>query len=237
MFEVNFDESYDGVGDVLWSVAGWIGPESAWQSLNRQWDEVFSRYPVSYFHATDCEGGHRDYKGWNERDKDSLRFSLIHAIESVRLTGISCAINVREAPHIATRPEPYFYGMEYCIVEALRKTPSGEKMRIVFGKHDNANGKPKEVLNLLRASLDFECADRISSDEPKPGLNKHIPGLQAADMLAYETYKHARGLMAGAPTRKFYSRLEPMVLSSQFFNGSEIQMLIQERAKLEDAKG
>ena len=95
MFNCYFDESFDGRGDIVWAVAGWVGPESAWQFLNDRWDDVLCTYCLGDFHANQCEGGYRDFENWDQDRKDSLRHSLIDILEESRLAGISTAINFR----------------------------------------------------------------------------------------------------------------------------------------------
>jgi uncharacterized protein DUF3800 len=239
MFEAYFDESFDGQGDIVWAVAGWVAPESAWQSFNSHWDEMLCKYCIPAFHASDCEGAHRDFKGWEDNIKNDLRNEALLIIEDAGLNGISAAINFREHPEkVTNNRDRYLYAIQYCLIEAFRKVPDGEKLRIVFGKTVNANGHVLALVSLLRHCQYYEAADKISSDPPKPDFARNVFGLQAADFLAYETYKNARSLLEGQQLeRPFHVSLSLLTPTSQYFNGDDIDMLIEERNLLNGTTG
>jgi hypothetical protein len=245
MFHAYFDDSKDALDSVVMVAAGWVAGELAWEGFNEAWDTALYRKGLTEFKAADCEGGYGEFKG--RPDGDEIRSTLIALIEEYGLSGIAGAVNTAECgdalnrvrrtladaqgqPSSGTKiPVGYLVCMQYCLVEAYRMTPTGQKLQVVFDKQAGASGRIPQMVQCLKRSAQFEAADRISDNEPQSKDSRSLPGLQAADLLAYETNRHAAALIRDQPiVRVWHDRLEPLVAHQQYFSGDAVKMIVAE---------
>lgn len=243
MFNGCFDDSSDGLGSVVSVAAGWVADEDTWVGFNQAWDKEL-RDEIDEFHAVDCDKPNGQFKDWSIERRDDLRLRLLHVIHSYKLSGLVVAINVEGAQEVIGRAKRFLGGpnydghkipadfllcMQYCLVEAYRMTPVGEIIQIAFDKKTGANGRVPDLVKLLRAQV-FESADRISKRPPEPKDSKDVPGLQAADMLAYEVKRHAEcGIKKWAHNRWIYKELTQHIVHGRYFcDDAEVATLVNE---------
>src|SRR5579871_5052507 len=63
------DESYD---NDIFTLAGALASEESWAALTRRWQARCSKDGISWFHATDCAGGRREFAGLTESTRIAL---------------------------------------------------------------------------------------------------------------------------------------------------------------------
>jgi hypothetical protein len=245
MFHAYFDDSKDAADTIVTVAAGWVADGRAWDGFNEAWETVLYRKQLSEFKAADCEGGFREYKG--RTDRDELRHTLIALVAQYGLSGVACAVNTTECDHAIDRarrefasaqvqwssgqkiPVGYLLCMRYCLVEAYRMTPEGEKLYVVFDQQAGAIGRVPHLVRRLKRDPSFEAADRISDNEPRSKDSLELPGLQAADLLAYETMRHAEAQIRGqSGDRIWHELLAPLTLHARYVGGDEIALLLAE---------
>jgi hypothetical protein len=214
-----WDDSFD---EQIHVVGGYLAPQ-------RIWDEVFSPawkgvitnapHPISEFKSSDCRLRNGEYRSWTGEEVESLTSQLVSVILGTPLyAGVSVAFiwpgNPDPGSPKARRwrrqlaREGYRQCIRFCLAEALSlsdQLPETEKIRLVFdnrGKFFQAMQKSfDEAIEILGPSLAGKVEPPIMMD------SKQAAPLQAADLLAYETYREVIGRMEDLPPSSILERL------------------------------
>lgn len=201
VLQFKFDESYDRQ---IMSVGGWIANEHEWKRLETRWQrridfENARNRPdqqINRFHGTEmnCRAG--EFKNW---DKEMcLQFSkkLIKQIGNRKMGAISIGCNMdsirtvfpgSDAEGMARRT--YLLCMKQMMVEIahiMEETFPGDSVLLIHD-HGNWDEAVLQAYNLMMDEPDWRGRGLFDGLLAKSG--KEAVGLQAADMIAYETFK------------------------------------------------
>jgi hypothetical protein len=208
-----FDESGIDEGSPYCVVAGYVSGKRQWGKFELKWGAVLKEYGVTEFHAKHFFGRDSDgrrvgeYRDWNDSKADRYLDQLTCIIEeSENVIPLSCTVE-RSAWNQASYGErrfitgaafrwshkfvtpgaeskPYFVGFQICVTNAERYCPDRAKIHFVFDLNEQYVGYGQCVYEQLRDTL----GDKLG---PVTFMESHeaIP-IQAADLLAYMTYKH-----------------------------------------------
>lgn len=225
-----FDESADGMQSRIFAVAGWVGWEGDWLLIEPQWSEILAAVGIKTFHMKDCESHWGEFRGWTPEQKVKLVSDLIGLIERSGvpphgLVGFWSGVDIRDYDALVRgRPlpwedDPYFLCFLHCVKQILPFTdglPEGVKIDFVFDRNEKLRKR------LLAA---YEQARSLPDLEPYRGRfgtaifssRAESIGLQVADLLAYECYKHQDNIASDAPRpqRMSLKRLKARVSYSQ----------------------
>jgi hypothetical protein len=201
VLQFKFDESYD---DQVMSVGGWIGNELEWKRLESVWQrridfENARNLPdrqITRFHATEmnCKGG--EYKSWDKEMCLQLSKKLIHMIAKRKMGAIAigCDMNaIREifpgGDERGLLRRSYVLCMKQLMVSIAHILEDYFPNDHVLLIHDHNNWDEDALhgYNLLIDDPDWGTRGLFKGLLSKTG--KDDVGLQAADMMAYESFK------------------------------------------------
>jgi hypothetical protein len=180
-------------------VAGYWGLARHWETLGGLWNAKLKEYGLGEFHAEDCEQNHGEFKDRNDRRE--IRDAFIEIITHSTIHGYFHALDLRFWDPLATEIErlrfpmgdPYYIAFQMALegvsVDADRFGPD-ERVAFVFDdRHDS--GKALGLFRDLKYGRNpafAQMAQRLGT-VAFVGSNE-FPGLQAADLLAYEAHKY-----------------------------------------------
>ncbi len=178
------------------AVCGFVGTTIEWSRLERPWAENLRTSRVSVFHATDCENGDGEFFGKNKAIRDALISGLSGELSKRELDVVVCGVAKKEwdqrAPaKIKERFQtPYHFCLEFVLQKlntwSLAKAGC-EPIAMVFADHQQYRARTMEVYEHYIYSGEFPHLGFLSFGKPKCLIQ-----LQAADLLAHETYKYMR---------------------------------------------
>jgi hypothetical protein len=183
----------------VFGVAGYWGLARDWEAFETLWNAKLKEYGLTEFHAVDCEQGHGEFEGRTDRKR--IRDAFIEIITHSMIHGYFHALDLRSWDPLADQishlrfpmGDPYYIAFQMALegvsADADRVAPD-ERVAFVFDdRHDS--GKALGLFRDLKYSTNPEFARiaRRLGTVAFPG-SKEFPGLQAADLLAYEAQKY-----------------------------------------------
>jgi hypothetical protein len=190
---------------VLW--AGFIAPEEAWLKFDEEWRAILVRENVSAFHMYDCENALGEFDRWNRARSDLVIGDLRQVIIQSGLFGVGTAIPRTVWEEVVTGPRAPLMGpiedfaLSSCMRHAIslsRNFIPDSDLSIVFDDRGIESRSIQRIVEFYQkstisnptlASVTFQKCNRFS-------------GLQAADMLAWETYRYTlKWIQAGERQR------------------------------------
>jgi hypothetical protein len=226
-----FDESYDREHSHVFALAGWTAWNTEWERLNSEWRAVLAEYGIADLHMRDYESGWGQYKGWERTRKIEFLSALIDtfgegsASPSSGPLGFWSALPLKDYErYVGGRPLKWedhhsFVCFVHCISRMLpftRGMPQGVKIDFVFDSNPNLETRTRAIFSQLPFLPEFaEFHHRFG--DVRFASRRDTPPLQAADLLAYECYKHVVNASAGfrRPKRKSLVRIESRIAHSE----------------------
>ncbi len=224
------------------AVAGLIGGEKNWKKFDREWRKVLEALDVPYFHAVECEHGKGEFYGLDVARRGRIVDRLVGVILDSPLQ--PCAYGV-VVPHFNEmsldfrthftngHPDiPYYLCLYHTFVSeshAADDLPQSEQVYFLFEKQDEFEADARAAFDEFKKGPHWpnhyrlgEC-QFISKEE-----DYKYPGLQAADLLAYEMYRHL-------DNRHFQPDLKPEWKVRSAFNA--LQTKLKGHSKYYDRAG
>lgn len=202
-----FDESGTHGDPDVFMLAGYVGPERAWISLEADWIAELTKRPcpLDWYHRVDAEHGkgefqktpeHKHY--WDRTRRDALTKTLAGIVSRYRLFGFCVALKVREfkahfVPNLKGKHErvfkdPYLFcfhtAMDWMFETLPPRLPKREKVSFVFSENEPVLGSvARRYCKIIRRSRRGDVFHMIGFAP----MHQCVP-LQVADLLAYESY-------------------------------------------------
>lgn len=190
-----FDESGHSSEGGFVSIAAFVAQEDLWATFNVRWNAVLERHGVPYLHATDLTNFKRIYKDWDEERRRSLAADLIDVIHSCgRIAAVGAVLSIDDYRALtedqqARLRDPFFPLFQEVVrgtaIEALFQ-PSDVKVKMVFSQQDAFGPQAQQLWHLMRQTIDI----RKRFDVFEFANMRSVPGLQAADLLAFELRRY-----------------------------------------------
>jgi len=202
-------------------VAGYWATARAWEGVEALWTARLKALGLTEFHAADCEHGKGEYE--DRTDRPAIRESFIEIIDRSLIHGIVCAIDLRgwdpfadEVAHLRRAGgmgAPYYVAFQMAmeaITGAVSCFSPEERVALVFDDRPDAGKALRLYQDLKNTTIpDFErIASRLGS--VTNAASEEHPGLQAADLLAYEANKYLveiRWAVSPKPVRSGWPKL------------------------------
>ncbi|HYP25074.1 MAG TPA: DUF3800 domain-containing protein [Blastocatellia bacterium] len=206
MFSAYFDESGmhtggSGGASRMAVVAGFVAKDEQWAKLSDEWKVVLGRKHIDCFDMNKFEGGYGPFAGMDDNDKGVLLDQLLSLIDVRATAGIAGGLLISDYNEIITDNvrrgvgEPYAVCGQLCLMRLRRwadKHDYQEAIPLFFEDGAHHKGQLLTAFDLIKKHPKLNRPYRVSSltflDK-----RKH-PALQAADILAYATYR--RGLVS-----------------------------------------
>lgn len=200
-FSAYFDESTNKNSPII-AVAGYVAPEEQWREFAWQWEKVRERQAVKAFHWVDLENQVKDFRrewGWTNSRKLKVQKQLIKIIKDRVSVSIHIAVNVKDYEEITREypssytESPYTYAARNAVAMAgnwARGCGLTEPLAYIIER--STKGYKKELRKGFEKVVEDEQLCRnmligtLTTDADK---FQNLP-LQAADAIAYETWKH-----------------------------------------------
>lgn len=200
-----FDGSNTHAGARIWTLCGFLGEEAAFAELQDEWIRILNLpcWPkrLSRFHMVDCAHGEGEFVGWSFAERLAIFGDLVSVILSCRLAALGSVVITEDFEQLEPEElallrseglgQPLDLSIQYIFqrsISATRETTEDGELGILF---DNEN---PEVRN--------RCLDFCDLYKKRFGFDKWLAGigfgenvkfapLQAADILAYCTYRYS----------------------------------------------
>jgi hypothetical protein len=187
------------------AIGGLVGTEKAWGKFDTAWNKVLKAEDIPFFHAVQCEKGTGEFYGLDVAKRGHFMDRLLEVILNAQLQ--PCAYGV-VVPHFNAmslefrahytdgHPDvPYYVCLHYTFVEGSHTADSflkDEQVYFLFEQQDEFEASAKESFAAFKQNSAWPNSARLGG-EPIFVKNEEAPkypGLQAADLLAYEMYRH-----------------------------------------------
>jgi len=202
-----FDESGHSSSTEFFALAAFVADDSDWAKFDQQWRTALVRHGAPYLHMREFAQRVEAFKGWTEDQRRGLLGDCVAAINSIRAIAVGAATSVEDfrgldAEGRSTFQDPFFY----CFQEVVRGValcalfePEAHKVEMVFSQQDQFSPMARKLWNAMADYIDVKA--RMGSLEFQD--MRAIPGLQAADLLAYEfrRFYQLRKTKPGNPAR------------------------------------
>jgi hypothetical protein len=191
-----FDDSgtHPGSEVIVW--AGFLGPEDRWLELDSEWRALLTKWGLSAFHMVYCVHGLKEYSGWSEPKRDNCIYEFREIILKQQLFGLGSAASAKDWDELVVGDHKKFlrtpdeFCLSCCIRDAVnfsREFSPHDKLSIVFDDRRRDDDIVNRMVEFYRA--------RAGDDPELVSVTfqqmKSFSGLQAADMLAWETNRYA----------------------------------------------
>ena len=220
MFRAYFDESGhpDDPNSPVVSVAAVAADIDQWHAFDEQWNDILKVHGVRGLHMTDYESRQGEYRHWKRGDQQTIQFisDLASALINTIQYGCVCSFAMDdwndimrdrfEIPYERKRASLIVL-LQICLEELNRTNllPKDQQIHCVYEENDFLARAPNHFIDWKKAWGLEERFGGFGFDD-----KYNLPGLQAADMLAYEGRKHYLNqevLRNGIPERKLHKRL------------------------------
>ena len=187
-------------------IAGYAASMEEWERFEENWREALNDEGLDEFHTKPFLSGDEPYQNlcWPERNRIYYRF--IGLIREANLLGVSAALDLRgykallprfkrlRAHPTANLLSPYYLAFQTLLqtvvteVDETTDLEAGERIQFVFDIKKGHIGNSLDIFGELRTT-NQRYRDRLAGASFQDSLD--YPGLQAADILAYEMRKYA----------------------------------------------
>ena len=181
-----FDESGSSGEGGFVSIAGFVATEERWAAFDAVWNAALAKHGAPYLHTTDLANFKRIYKGWTVDQQRALVADLMTAIWGMgRVVAIGSTLAVDDFNSFSVEQrakwvDPYYMLLQEVLYGAtLEARPDDERVRIIYSQQDEFRGKFERLYRVLQRR--YPRLDALTF-----GDMRQTPGLQAADLLAYE---------------------------------------------------
>jgi hypothetical protein len=211
-----FDESKS---EGVVTIAGYLGTVSDWNDrfIPAWQDRVLdqSPRPIREYKAANCRHGRGEFTDWTQQERTALTTSCVDIIVDnatlLNIVGIGAVVAVRDmndvdaVPASSSRRSPDIQGFAYCmcfwfVMEAALRLAEPhlgtDRLLLVFDDEKRLRHRAESV---FESGLDEYPHFRGRVHAPSFLDSQKILPLQAADLLAYETYKEMRNRAADPP--------------------------------------
>lgn len=214
-----FDESCN---EQIHVVGGYLAPSEIWEQVfTPAWRKVMddAPHPISEFKSSDSRSRNGEFTSWTVEEVEGLTAQLASVILDTPLYAGVSAVFIWPGDPEPTSPkvtrwrkqaarEGYKQCIRFCLGKAISLSnhlPETEKIRLVFDKRVKFSQAMRvsfeKVIELIGSDLTNKVNPPVMSD------SKETAPLQAADLLAYETFREVIARMEGWPPSKVLETL------------------------------
>ena len=255
------DESGTHDQSPIMTMAGYLGTASQWAGFEADWDALLRNGGVQHVHAVDLFKRAKQFKGWRPEAVNCFALSLERVINKHLELGFSVVIrddDYRSLYKTGARPKKLPQDTKYglcfraCLafvpsfiaseLKAAEKRDLAKDMTINFCLEDGHRnvGDAKRLFELFKSDALPEWQNFVGTFDV---VKKNSPGAQAADFLAYCTYRAElleHGTEPTAIENSSYVADTPMIPNtypSTSAPGSQLFRIPISRQILQDLKG
>jgi uncharacterized protein DUF3800 len=202
-----FDESGTHKGSPVIIVAGCLSTNEQWAKFSEEWRAVLKRYGLDYFRMSQFENRKGPFKSLTDSDRHRLLEQLIGFIKIRQRIGIGIKLKVadyyevgRDFPFLFHK-QPYAFCAMQCQIQLrlwAERNQHNEPIAYVYESGADYTGQILSAYDFAR-KIAPQLGDALRLGSLSFGSKYDLLPLQAADVLAYETYKDVSNWLAGSP--------------------------------------
>lgn len=186
------------------SYCGYVGHVAEWERVSMEWNSMRLTWGIPPLHMrclyaperSGCKEWQEVQKQWGADWESKRDYMLLEFGQIIRNSSLACVGSVVDAKYFRSMPDsefkrrhkesPFFMGLHTLVMEALDKIDRVDKCQSVSLIIDEDYEYGKQIYDMLSAmKIAFErVKQRISAITF--GRDNDYPGLQMADMVAYE---------------------------------------------------
>lgn len=176
------------------ALAGLAATESAWDCWEVQWLDKLKELGLTRWHHTDFYNRRNEYRNWEPAKFNYAYAQICKILNSIRPFGIAIALKRSDYEDLWKMgkwnipPDPYLWCIDHCLealIHKLHEAPADEGISIYIDKDND------EYEKLGQCIADWHLAQNHSRRVSITyGYNIDYKPLQAADILANETYRY-----------------------------------------------
>lgn len=202
-----FDESGIHAKSPIIAAGGLMATEKRWTALEADWLIELGRFknegfPISAFHSTECEAGEGEFFDIPKEIRDTFFIRLAKIVEKHAPICLWSSIEQQHWDELADEkfrdayPHPFYLCFEWCAYEMARwqrEVAESSPIALVYSEQQ----KFKDRVQLI-----WDAYDRAKRVAPLNTFTtasyKVCVPLQAADLVAYECFRHWKEFAAGS---------------------------------------
>jgi hypothetical protein len=194
------DESYSSSKPNAYVVAGFIATDRVWGKVERAWKNKNHRVGVTRFHASHLNALDYEFEGWMAQRSKRYTKSLIRILQKPKrdLHAVSVGILRQDYELIISEAgrkkfgNPYIVCFKQSIALIAQEMYNGnwepdDKFSVILDRND-FQAEAQEVFFKMKDSGERWPASRHLGTCASGSAEEYIP-LQAADLIAYETFR------------------------------------------------
>ena len=220
MLSAYLDESGIHEGADICVVSGYFGGENQWKKFDHHWTKILRDYGVPELHSKQFWGRDKKgkrigpYKDWDDAKAEKFLSKLVSVIEQATAYPIASLVVVHDFLSFSyderrfltgggylngkfvssgAPSKPYFVPFQHCILESVKYCKPGIKMNYYFDFNKVLSGYAQDLYKIIVGwiQLTRDPAGRALGEIGFP-TGIQAPALQAADLLAYQTYQYRK---------------------------------------------
>ena len=207
-----FDESGTHQGAPVLCVAGYLIEESRLAEFDIRWREVLAQKGLSHFHMVDCAHGSGEFSVLEKPARVEVQTQLIEIIRDTTARGVGAMVVASVYDELMPFHPKMGSAYNYCIwhcLEGVRlwieERASSIEVQYRFEQGHASDGEADRIMRFAFSNLEGRAPFGYSSHAFVE--KRTTPGVQAADLLAWQMYTDWRHGMEGRPRRKDFAAL------------------------------
>ena len=212
LVEVYFDESGSHDGSPVLCVAGYIIESENAKILTDEWNEVLAAKALTHFHMIDCAHGVGEFSVLSKAERIEVAKNLIEIIKARVVRGLGAMVVSDQynalMPHHQNMGSAYNYCIWHCR-EGVRlwadEVQFNGDVAYFFESGHKSQSEANRIMHLSFKRKGAGCPFRYLSHTFVD--KKKFPGVQAADLLAWQMFTDWKHGAVGTPRRKDFAYL------------------------------
>lgn len=194
------DESFND--NHCFCFGGWLAYDDAWRSIGSQWEKRFAyerrkHGKLNRYHATDCNGGYKEYKNWTKPERDLHTKKLLKIITRKKKEMLAICFGLdRKAlrEHLADGgddlPTAYNLAVRKVMMKIYRAVhrQEGDRVTIIHSDAPGYNGVIREAFDTMMNDPAYVHYRKVFTTITPLAWQDCIQ-LQPADLIAFEGFK------------------------------------------------
>lgn len=207
-----FDESGTHQGAPVLCVAGYVIEESRLEEFNAKWAQALADKGLSHFHMVDCAHGSGEFATLSKSARVEVQTQLIGIIRDTTARGVGAmmvtSVYDELMPFHPNMGSSYNYCIWHCL-EGVRLWIKERDCPVNVKYHfEGGHASDGEADRIMRMAFSDAAARSPFGYSSHTFVNKRSePGVQAADLLAWQMYTDWRHGMERRPRRKDFAVL------------------------------
>lgn len=189
-----FDETGRASSTEFVGMAACVGLWSHWQEFNSRWTRALVDHGAPYLHMVEFAHFRGPFTGWTEPQRQGLMRACLDSLSDLELYFFSAVMKASDFENLPEEDkkgleDPYLCLFQECL-HGVALTGHldliGERVDVVYSQQDEFRRRFQQMYQQWsRFSVDGRRLGRLSF-----GDMRRTPGLQLADLVAYESLHH-----------------------------------------------